>query len=247
VLEPKIEAGIRETAVAWTSPSEGTQPEMVQRSSKLMDRLKVDMSCLTDDEVLELVMAPVTGSKDARIIALALVKKFGTFGRAIYAPAEDLMKIDGLGIVEVAALKTVGAAAIHMMRKAIRDAPYIQIWDDLIKYLIARLQNERVEVLFVIYLDHVSRVISDEELSRGTINRLPGYPREIIRRCLALDATGIILVHNHPSGTLQPSAADIAFTEDVIQAAGTMGVAVYDHLIVAGGECFSFRAHKLMP
>lgn len=120
------------------------------------------------------------------------------------------------------------------------------MWDDLIRYVIARLQHERVEVFFCIFLDSASRLIADEELGRGTIDRVAVQPREIIRRCLAIDATGIVLVHNHPTGTLEASRKDIEFTQDVVRAAKLMAIAVHDHVIVGNGQCFSFRANKLL-
>jgi DNA repair protein RadC len=236
-------AGKKYTEVARNVPPLKPPPERVRQ---LQGRLSAMMSGLADDEVLELVLAPVIGSLNTMLIAQALLKAFGTFGRVIHATASDLMAIEGLGSDGVVALKTVGAAALHMLRKALHEAPCIRMWDDLMKYVIARLQNERVEVFFVIFLDHNSRVIADEELSRGTINRLPGYPREVIRRCLELDAVAVILVHNHPSGVLRPSTGDVAFTQDIVKAATTMGIIVHDHIIVGRGECLSFRAQKLL-
>jgi DNA repair protein RadC len=209
-------------------------------------RVTTETINLADHEVLQLVLTPVASSQSAGLIAKALLEEFGTFGRVIHAAATDLMAVDGLEEAGVLALKTVGAAALHMLRKAIDDAPRIRMWDDLIRYVIARLQYERVEVFFCIFLDSASRVIADEELSRGAINRVAVYPREIMRRCEELAATEIILVHNHPTGILEPSPEDLAFTQAVVGAATIMGIKVHDHIIVACGEHFSFRAQKLL-
>ena len=211
------------------------------------ERLSAETINLADHEVLQLVLAPVLPSEHNPLIAEALLKKFGTFGQIVHAAAGDLMAINGLGEAGVIALKTVGAAALHMLRTAIDEAPRIWMWDDLIRYVMARLQHERVEVFFVIFLDQSSKVVADEELNRGTVNRVAGYPREIMRRCLDLDATAVILVHNHPTGIVEPSRGDMLFTQDVVRAASALGIAVHDHIIVGGGEYFSFRAHKLLP
>jgi DNA repair protein RadC len=210
------------------------------------ERLSAETINLADHEVLQRVLAPVVPPERNPLIVEALLHRFRTFGQVIQAAAGDLITIEGLGEAGVIALKTVGAAALHMLRRAIDEAPRIRMWDDLIRYLIARLQHERIEVFFVMFLDQSSRVVADEELNRGTVNRVAAYPREIIRRCLDLDATSVILVHNHPTGTLEPSQGDLLFTRDVVRAASTMGIAVLDHIIVGGGEYFSFRAHKLL-
>ncbi len=245
----KLGLGFEASTPALIRQASAEQPPLnqpPQRAQQLWKRFSAETINLADYEVLEAVLAPVVAPGNTWQIAQALLLEFETFGQVIHAAAADLMAIEGLGEAGVIALKTVGAAALHMLRKAIDDAPRIRMWDDLIRYVIARLQHERVEVFFCIFLDSASRLIADEELGRGTIDRVAVQPREIIRRCLAIDATGIVLVHNHPTGTLEASRKDIEFTQDVVRAAKLMAIAVHDHVIVGNGQCFSFRANKLL-
>ena len=89
-------------------------------------------------------------------------------------------------------------------------------------------------------------LIADEEQARGTVDHVPVYPREIVRRALELNASALILVHNHPSGDPTPSDADIAMTAQVAQAASTMGITVHDHLIIGKSRELSFRSEGLL-
>jgi DNA repair protein RadC len=218
----------------------------LRRTQRLRKWMSIDATLLADHEILEMILTPVVPRRRTRQIARALLMTFGTVSRVLQAPAIDLMAVEGMGEAGIVALKAAGVAALHMLRKAVTDPPEVRTGEELKNYLSARLQNERVEVFFVIFLDSGNRVIADEELGRGTIDHTPAYPREVVRRCLELDSTAIILVHNHPSGILTPSREDVALTSDIAKAASTMGIEVHDHIIVGRGECLSFRAEKLL-
>jgi DNA repair protein RadC len=201
---------------------------------------------MADQELLELVLALVTAGGRTRRIARSLMSRFGTFAGVLHASAADLMATRGVTEAGVVALKAVVAAAQHLLRKTVIDNPRIRDWEDLMKYVAARLHAARVEIMLVIFFDGCSRVICDEEFGRGTINHVVAYPREIIRRCLELDAVSIVLVHNHPNSVLEPSLCDINVTDQIVEAARTMDITVLDHLIVGNGECFSFYAEGLL-
>jgi DNA repair protein RadC len=98
----------------------------------------------------------------------------------------------------------------------------------------------------VLFLDSKNRLIADEAQARGTVNHTPVYPREVAKRCLELQATAIILVHNHPSGDPTPSRADIEMTAEIKAACAVLGVVVHDHLIVGNGRHLSFRREGLL-
>ena len=103
--------------------------------------------------------------------------------------------------------------------------------------------NEQFRVLF---LDKRNRLIADEIQQRGTVDHTPVYPREVAKRALALDATAVILVHNHPSGDPSPSQPDIEMTRQVVEATKAVGIVVHDHVVIGRGEHASFRALGLM-
>ena len=107
--------------------------------------------------------------------------------------------------------------------------------------------HERTEHFRVLFLDSRNKLIADEVQGHGTINHAPAYPREVVRRCLELHASAVILAHNHPSGEPTPSREDVALTAEIVRAAAVMGITVHDHIIVGKGKWLSFRrAEKLI-
>ncbi|MEO8245408.1 MAG: DNA repair protein RadC, partial [bacterium] len=99
-----------------------------------------------------------------------------------------------------------------------------------------------VEHFHVLYLDRKNRVISDELLSVGTVDHVPVYPREVIKRALLLDACALILIHNHPSGDPTPSEADLSMTKEIQKGCKYLGLPLHDHIIVGAGAEVSLRA-----
>jgi DNA repair protein RadC len=108
-------------------------------------------------------------------------------------------------------------------------------------YLIAAMSRERTEQFRVLFLDTRNRLIADDVQGRGTVNHTPVYPREVVNRALELQATAVILAHNHPSGDPSPSADDIAMTREVQEAAGTLDIVLHDHINVGQSGTRSFR------
>ncbi len=133
---------------------------------------------------------------------------------------QELLAVEGLGEAGAAALKSVQAAALRLMRAEVIDQPVLTNWDRLMAYLNAELSRERVEQFRVLFLDNRNRLLADEAQQRGTVNHTPVYPREVAKRALELHATALILVHNHPSGDPTPSAEDIAMTREIKAATG---------------------------
>ena len=119
-------------------------------------------------------------------------------------------------------------------------------WDRLMDYLNAVLARERVEQFRVLFLDTRNRLVADEAQATGTVNHTPVYPREVVKRALELQATAIILVHNHPSGDPTPSADDITMTREVKAAANALTITLHDHIIIGNGRWLSFRREGLL-
>ena len=119
-------------------------------------------------------------------------------------------------------------------------------WDALLDYCHTAMAHREIEQFRVLYLDRKNVLIADEEQARGTVDHVPVYPREIIRRALELNASALILVHNHPSGDPTPSPSDISMTARIAQAADSMGIAIHDHLIIGKSRELSFRSQGLL-
>ena len=201
---------------------------------------------VADHELLELVLFLALPRRDTKPIARALLARFGSFANAIAAPLNELRGVDGMGDAGAAALKTVQAAALRLLRPEMRGQPILTDWDSLTGYLTAVLARERVEHFRVLFLDSRNRLLADEAQARGTVNHTPVYPREIAKRALELHATAIILVHNHPSGDPTPSRQDLEMTAEIRRAVATLGIALHDHLIVANGGWLSLRREGLL-
>ena len=201
---------------------------------------------MPDYELLELVLAIAIPRSDVKPLAKALIDEFKSFNGVITAEPAALGRVRGMGEVSVAALKTVQAAAVRLVRGEITERPVIASWDGLVDYCMAAMAHEKVEQTRVLFLDKRNHLIADERQNRGTVDHTPLYPREVVKRALDLGATAIILVHNHPSGDATPSPADIEMTKDVREAAARLGITLHDHLVIGRDGPASFRSLGLL-
>lgn len=208
--------------------------------------LTVGGDSLADHEMLEMVLFLALPRRDTKAIAHALMARFGSFPQTIAAPLAELRAVDGLGDAGAAALKTVQAAALRLIRADVLDRPVLANWDRLMDYLHAVLSRERIEQFRILFLDNRNRLLRDEAQARGTVNHTPVYPREVVKRALELHATALILVHNHPSGDPTPSRDDIEMTAEIVSAAKALSIVVHDHVIVGNGRTLSFWREGLL-
>jgi DNA repair protein RadC len=234
------QASLLEAVPGPASASEGHRGRMRQRL------LTAGPDALADYELLEMVLFIALPRRDTKPIARALLTRFGSFANAIAATPRELLGIEGLGEAGVSALKVVQAAALRLARAEVKDMPVLANWERLIDYLTAVMAREKVEQFRVLFLDTKNRLIADEAQARGTVNHTPVYPREVVKRALELQATAIILVHNHPSGDPTPSRDDVAMTQEVKRAALALSIVLHDHVIVGNGRWLSFRREGLL-
>jgi DNA repair protein RadC len=220
--------------------------ELIDHFLRIQQHLLESPNTLEDREILEMILHIALAGRDTRPLARTLLQKYRTFGSTIASPSLELSAMRGLGKKGVAALKLIQASAVNVLRKEVATAPVVSCWDQLIDYLSVSLMHERVEHFHVLFLDSRGAVIANEAQGLGTIDRVPVFPREIVRRCLELHATSLIIVHNHPSGDPAPSREDIAITQDVERAAAIMGIALHDHIIVGRFGYRSFRQENLL-
>ena len=131
--------------------------------------------------------------------------------------------------------------ARQILLRHLNQNPVLSSWQAVLDYCALTIRGE-VERFHVFYLDRKNRLISDECLSTGTVDHVPVYPREVLKRGLGLNATALILVHNHPSGDPEPSRADITMTKEIQKGCKFMGLTLHDHIIVGAGTELSLRA-----
>jgi DNA repair protein RadC len=213
---------------------------------RLRERLLTAGSdALADHEMLEIVLFALP-RRDTKPLARALLAQFGSFSGVISAPVQELLAIDGVGAAGVAALKSVHAAALRLLRAEVQDQPVLSNWDRLMAYLGAELSREPVEQFRVLFLDNRNRLLADEAQQKGTVNHTPVYPREVSKRALELHATAVILVHNHPSGDPTPSRDDIVMTGQIKAAVEALSIVLHDHVVIGNGRWLSFRKEGLL-
>lgn len=203
-------------------------------------------AAVPDYEMLELVLFRAIPRQDVKPLARRLIDSFGDFNRVLSAPPQRLSEVAGVGPAVIVELKIVEAAAQRMARARVMHRPVLSGWDALLDYCHTTMAHRETEQFRVLYLDRKNVLIADEEQGRGTVDHVPVYPREIIRRGLDLNASALILVHNHPSGDPTPSDSDISMTHRVVAAAEAMGMTVHDHLIIGKSRELSFRGSGLL-
>lgn len=198
-----------------------------------------------DYELLELILFRAIPRQDVKPLARLLIDRFGDFNRVLSADLQDLCAVDGVGDAVALELKIVEAAAHRLSRARVMQRHVVSSWDALLDYCHTTMAHRTTEQFRILFLDTKNVLIADEEQAKGTIDHVPVYPREVVKRALELNAAAIILVHNHPSGDPTPSPADIQMTQKISQAADALGVAVHDHLIIGKSCELSFRAEGL--
>ncbi len=211
--------------------------------AKFMER---GAEALADYELLELYLFNSIPRKDTKPLAKELIEKFGSFAEVIAADPTELAKHKGVSEKIVADLKMLQAAAGRLSKIQLLNKPILSSWTALMDYCRAHMQFEAKEQFRVLFLDKKNRLIKDEILGRGTVDRAPVYPREVIKRALDLSATALILAHNHPSGDPTPSQSDIDMTNKIVTAGKTMGIVVHDHIIIGRNDIVSFKTIGLM-
>ena len=143
-------------------------------------------------------------------------------------------------------LKIVEAAAHRLARSRVIRRHVISSWDSLLTYCRTAMAHRDIEQFRVLFLDAKNILIEDEEQARGTVNHVPVYPREVMKRALELIASALILVHNHPSGDPSPSHSDIAMTNEIARASRALAITLHDHLIIGKSAEFSFKSEGLL-
>jgi len=209
---------------------------------RLRDRfLQGGATAMPDYELLELLLFRSIPRRDVKPLARALLDHFGDINRVLAAPPARLEAVEGIGPATIADLKIVEAVAHRMARARVMQRHVISSWDAVLDYCHTTMSHRETEQFRILYLDTKNTLIADEEQARGTVDHVPVYPREVAKRALELNASALILVHNHPSGDPSPSQSDIRMTEKIRDACAALGITLHDHLIVGKSRELSFR------
>lgn len=184
--------------------------------------------------------------KDAVSLGRELLNHFGGLRGLLNANKKDLQKISGLGPAKIAQLLAATEIAKRQLKEQIVGKAAIHGPEDMIEYLSMSMANLKEEVFKVVYLNSANKILAIEDLFKGTIDQSAVYPREIIKRALELNASGLIFVHNHPSGDLKPSPSDLSLNRRLIEACLAVNLTPLDHLIISPSGYLSFKEKGLI-
>ena len=191
------------------------------------------------------LLAGLLSSSEGMACAAALLQNFPSIGHVISAEASQLRAF-GLTGDDIAIFRLVREIACRMARAEVRSRPVLSNWQALIAYLRTAMAYEQIEQFRILFLDCKNNLIADEVQQRGTVNHTPVYPREVMKRALILNASALIVVHNHPSGDPKPSRDDIEMTREIKAAGEALGIAIHDHVVIGSKGHASFRSLGLL-
>lgn len=203
-------------------------------------------AALADAELVALLLR--TGLKGTSVLQLAqqVLDAFGGTAGLLHADPAELKRIKGLGPAKRAELSAVIELARRSLQQRLADRPAFESPAAVRDYLRLHLGPREHEVFAVLFLDAQHRLLQFDEMFRGTLTQTSVYPREVVRRALALNAAAVILAHNHPSGVAEPSRADEFLTQSLKSALQLVDVRVLDHMVVGRGDVVSFAERGLL-
>jgi DNA repair protein RadC len=210
--------------------------------------LAVDSSLVvlpTEDTTEQDLLTALLRPSQAMACASALLQNFPSIGHVITAEPSQLRAF-GLTGHDIAVFRLVREIACRMARAEVRSRPVLSNWQALIAYLQTAMAYEQIEQFRILFLDRKNNLIADEVQQRGTVSHTPVYPREVMKRALILNASALIVAHNHPSGDPKPSREDIETTRELKAAANALDVELHDHVVIGHGTHSSFRSLGLL-
>ncbi len=208
--------------------------------------LEQGLNAFDDHNVLELLLFFSMPRKDTNPLAHALIEHFGSLEAVLEAPTDELLKLGGIGENTAALIKLIPEISRRYAINKNRFDGILNSTEVAGSYLSARYQFERDEVVYIVCLDAKLRVLCCKELFRGDVNSTEVSVRKIAELALAKNASSVIISHNHTSGIALPSREDEITTRRIKTALESMGIALTDHIIVAGDDFVSMADSGLL-
>jgi len=223
--------------------TEPKKPHYIGHRQRLKKKLAQNSRSLADYEILELVLALVLPRGDTKPLAKELIARFGSLKDAVMARPDQLDGIKGVAKGVQSQWLLMQELFARLGEASARSGEPLSDPAEVAKAAMARIGNKGVEEFWTAFLDSKNRVIAWEQVSKGTVNATPVFPREIMATALRMEAVSIILAHNHPGGDPTPSTEDIMLTERVMETARGLDIRVLDHIIVTDCDFYSFNDH----
>ncbi|MCU0530690.1 MAG: DNA repair protein RadC [Syntrophales bacterium] len=222
-------------------------PDHLEHRKRLKDRYaRAGLDGLPDYEILELLLCYAVPQGDVKPRAKALLRQFGSLQGVLDADRDDLQGVKGIGPHSSLLFKLLREVSALYLRRKSEAKEQVSSTKELIDYCLSSMGALKDEHFAVIYLNARNRIITVETIQEGIVNQAVVYPRKVLEKALTHKASAIILVHNHPSGHVRPSDADIRLTRVLQDAARVMDIALHDHLIVGENRFFSFREEGIL-
>lgn len=203
-------------------------------------------AALSDAELLAIFLRTGVAGKSAVDLARELLRHFGSLNALMGATQHDFCQGLGLGSAKFCQLQAVLEMAARHVDEQLTTSSVLDNAAMVKRLVKARLAGHCKEVFAVMFLDSQHQLLAFEEMFTGTIDSAAVYPREVVKRALIINASAVILAHNHPSGHCAPSAADKRITQKLIEALQLVDVRVLDHIIVGRNAPFSFCEEGLI-
>lgn len=204
------------------------------------------VSSFHDYEVLELLLSYAIHRKDVKPLAKELLRAFGSLKGLMDAEKESMEKVKGVGAHTAILIKLIKEIGILYLKEKAKEKPQITCTSELLDYCKTYMGGLKDERFCVIYLDAQNRLTNIETIQEGIVNQAVVYPRKVLENALKQKASAVILVHNHPSGQVKPSDADIRLTKTIQETARILDIIVHDHVIIGENRFFSFREEGLI-
>lgn len=215
-------------------------PEAERPREKLLER---GAASLSDAELLAIFLRTGVAGCSAVELARRLLAEFGGLRALLEADLASFCGHLGLGVAKFAQLQAVLEMARRHLAEQLQRDSVLESPQAVRDYLKAHLRHEPHEVFACLFLDSKHRVLAYEALFHGSIDCASVHPRQLVKRALAFNAAALILAHNHPSGSSEPSQADCLLTRRLVDALALIDVRVLDHFIVGDGEPLSMAEH----
>lgn len=195
---------------------------------------------LTNAELLAIFLRLGVNGKSAIDLAQELLSRFGSLRGLYTAPIEELQTILGIGQAKIAQFKAVIEMSKRYLAESFQNRPYVESSDDVLKFLYQEMRDLDQEVFNIVLLNGQNHILKIVEVAKGSLTAAHIYPREVAKLALRYSAGALVLVHNHPSGMVEPSENDKRITRDLVFACLLIGIKVHDHIIIGDNNKFSF-------
>ena len=201
---------------------------------------------LHDYELLEILLFAANPRQDTKSLSKKLITKFGDISSIISADIELLKSVEGIGEAAITQIKIISQIIKRILKNSAKEKPVLSNYQAVVEYASVLLKDLNYEVFRVLFLDKKQQLIEDELLGVGENDHVFVSAKTIAKKALLLNASSVILLHNHPSGELRASSSDVKTTNEISAAIKNLEIKILDHLIISKEGYFSFREQGLL-